>query len=175
MEQMLEVKKSNKKARLLGDIIMILVAILTGMAISKFVIFRATVDGKSMEPTYYHGDVCMALTVGCVDLFGDGIQYGDVVIVKEKSSSTGYLIKRVIGTPGDEVYIKDCVVYINGIAISEGYILDSPYNAGLAEEPIKLGINEYFVMGDNRSVSRDSRTFGAISKSQIMGVVVGEK
>ena len=51
---------------------------------------------------------------------------------------------------------------------------DVEYNSGLASEPIRLGVNEYFVMGDNRSISRDSREFGAISKSQILGVVVGE-
>ena len=156
---------SNRIKNLIGDIVVIMVALLAGLAFTKFIMFRATVSGDSMKPTYIDGDVCYALV-------NSEISRGDIVIIDEKHGNEKHLIKRVIGLPGETIQIKDSVVYINGIEYSEDYISDNSYYSGLAEEPIEIGIDEYFVLGDNRPISRDSRVFGAVKRSKIRGVVI---
>jgi signal peptidase I len=97
---------------------------------------------------------------------------GDVIIFKY--SDTQDFIKRIIGIPRDTVMIKDGKVYINGNLLNEdSYLKDTVYTSGgeyLAEgETLTLEENEYFVLGDNRPHSSDSRTFGPISKDRIKG------
>jgi signal peptidase I len=99
-------------------------------------------------------------------------QRGDVIIFQY--SETQDFIKRIIGIPGDTILIKDGNVFINGQQLDESdYISSSVYTRGgdfLSEgETISIGETEYFVLGDNRPHSSDSRTFGPISESKIKG------
>ena len=146
------------------DVMVVFVSILAGIGVSKFIVFRASVDGCSMEPTYYDGDICYALVQ-------EQPQRGDVVVVEVEGYSL-YLIKRVVGMPGETIQIINSKVYVNGEEYTEDYIADGKYTSGIAEDEVLLGINEYFVLGDNRPVSNDSRFFGSISRSQIKGVVI---
>lgn len=155
---------SSKLKTFIGDVIVVVVAILTGLAVSKFIIFRATVSGSSMEPTYYGGDICFALVQS-------DIERGDIVII-DSDGVEKHLIKRVIGLPGESVQVLDSHVYIDGELYEEDYIVFEEYPSGDAEEPIYLGSDEYFVMGDNRPISRDSRYFGAVNRNKIKGVVI---
>ncbi|HOA54287.1 MAG: signal peptidase I [Acetivibrionales bacterium] len=81
------------------------------------------------------------------------------------------MVKRVIGTPGDEVDIRDGKVYVNGKELAEEYARGVTFQRE-QPLPVRLKENEYFVLGDNREVSKDSRTFGAIDRSQIEGKAV---
>lgn len=81
------------------------------------------------------------------------------------------LVKRVIGVPGDEIDIRDGKVYVNGNELVEDYIKGVTYPREI-QFPLKVGEGEYFVLGDNREVSKDSRSFGVIKKSQIEGRAV---
>lgn len=150
---------------LLGDLIVILVALLAGYAFTQFVMFRAIVSGDSMKPTYVSGEACYALV-------NANINRGDVVIIKSDDENQKHLIKRVVGLPGETIQITNSTLFINGVEYPEDYLSCSEYYSGLAEEPIVLGYNEYFVLGDNRPISSDSRVFGAVSRNEIKGVVI---
>lgn len=115
-----------------------------------------TVDGNSMNNTYTNGDL----------LVGDKkaeIAEGDILIIYSDVLRER-IVKRCIGLPGDQVDIKDNVVYVNGKALTENYIAE-PMNT--SDMSIRLSDNEYFVMGDNRNNSTDSREIGPIRKDKI--------
>lgn len=99
----------------------------------------------------------------------------DVIVFNQgENEHVFYNIKRVIGIPGDELYISNGAVYINGELLDEPFISDDIKISGLAEESIVLSENEYFVLGDNRNGSEDSRfaNIGNIVSDEIVGKVV---
>jgi signal peptidase I len=133
------------------------------------------VNGQSMVPTLDNGDYILTDKVSY--RVGDP-ERGDIVVFKAPPAAncptgTGCdFIKRVIAVPGEEVEVKDQKVYVNGIAIPENYIPESyEINAGAYTrgKTIRLGMDEYMVFGDNRPYSSDSRAWGPISKSEIVG------
>ncbi len=99
-----------------------------------------------------------------LQLFGEP-ERGDVVVVVSPQPSRKRLVKRVIGLPGDTLEIADGVVMINGRTISENYILGSPRD----RDALRIPLDHYFVMGDNRPHSNDSNSFGPVHRSQIVG------
>ena len=95
----------------------------------------------------------------------------DIVVFPFKENTSKLLIKRIIGMPGETVQIKNGKVYINGYELQENYGIAVMNDAGLASEPILLGEDEYFVLGDNRNNSQDSRfsSVGNVSRSDLIG------
>lgn len=136
-----------------------------------FVGQRTEVDGSSMEPTLTNGD----------NLIVDKLSYRfrdperfDIIVFPYKHKAKTYYIKRIIGLPGETVQIDEQGdIYINGEVLSESYGREiiRAENIGLAAEPIVLGEDEYFVMGDNRNNSTDSRypQVGNIRREDIIG------
>ena len=103
--------------------------------------------------------------------FGEPDRFDVVVFQRDDKKSN---VKRVIGLPGEEIQIKGGLIYINGKRLeTENQELEQVALAGLAEEPIKLGEDEYFLLGDNRESSEDSRfaNIGNVNKKQILGKV----
>ena len=145
------------------------------LLIIKFVAVRSVVDGSSMYPTLSNGD---NLIVQKISYYFHEPERFDVIVFQleddpvtaEDESKTHY-IKRVIGLPGETVQIKtDGCVYVNGVKL-EGDVYGAALmeRFGIAKDPLKLNDGEFFVLGDNRNNSRDSRAIGPISKSQILG------
>jgi len=95
---------------------------------------------------------------------------GDTVICRYAlDGNEDYIVKRIIGVPGDLLVIHDGSVYVNGVALYEGYLLNN-YTSGEIE--MELADDEYFIMGDNRSISTDSRYSGPIKAKNVIGRVV---
>ena len=124
------------------------------------------IQGESMEQTFFSGDrVCISRTLS---FFGQ-VKRGDIVMCKiEESGHTENIIKRIIGIPGDEIVIQDGVVSVNGTDLYE------TYTDGATEGDLTLTLAKgmYFVLGDNRAVSIDSRAVGPIPKQDIIGKVI---
>lgn len=147
--------------KILKAILIIVMVASAYLLTSSFELFTAEVVGTSMLPTYEDGDYVL-MTRRWSEL-----SRGDVVVCWAEHD---VLIKRVVGVPGDTIRVKDSKVIINDDIISEDYLeKDIIYNGGIAEEEILLGDDEYFVMGDNRGVSKDSRYFGVVKTENILG------
>ena len=132
---------------------------------------RTNVIGNSMEPGLYSGQEIL------IDRFIYSLsepEYGDVIaFVPNGNENSHYYIKRVIGVSGDTILIKDGYIYINGFKLDEGDAYDKIADPGIAETEIYLNEDEYFVLGDNRNFSEDSRSgnIGVVKKSYIYGKV----
>jgi signal peptidase I len=153
----------------------ILAAILIGLLLVIFVIQRNAVIGDSMDPTLVQNDQVL---VEKVSKYFGGINYGDIVTIRTRDlpqhENGPNIIKRIIGVPGDSISIHDDGIYRNGERLTESYlaadVLTEVRDPQYAE--VTLGENEYYVMGDNREVSLDSRSIGAIPLSHMIGEVL---
>lgn len=145
-----------------------------------FVMGTIYVKGSSMEPNFYHGDL---LFINKLSTLAGSPQRGDIVICRlHEEGGEENIIKRVIGLPGDEVDIVwngdsenvEYFLYLNGELIEEPFLGEPMMNKGNIEYPFVVPENSYFVMGDNRNASTDSRkeSIGAIPKEDLVGKVV---
>lgn len=154
---------------ILGYILYILVIIGLTWMIVTFVGQRTRVSGQSMETTLQDGDNLIVDKISY--RFHDPSRY-DIIVFPYKNEENTFYIKRIIGLPGEIVQVKDGYTYINGKKLtSDIYGREVMDEAGIAEEPIKLGSDEYFVLGDNRNHSQDSRDpyVGVLKRSDLLG------
>lgn len=145
-----------------------IIALLVVIPIRLFIAEPFIVSGSSMVPTFENGDY----------LIIDKISYNlvnpkrnDVVVFRDPNEITRFFVKRIIGLPGETVNIKGSVVTIKNEANKEGFVLDQPYVKSLTNNStnLKLENDEYFVMGDNRNASSDSRHWGAVNENLLTG------
>ncbi len=168
-----EPKKKNNSRGVLYDLIFYAVLIFVCIYIlPNFVLQRTIVDGASMENTLHNGE---QLYVEKITYHFDAIDRFDIIVFypfgRENSE---YYVKRVIGLPGETVQIIGSDIYIDGEILEENYGKEPILDPGRAAQAIVLGEGEYFVMGDNRNHSRDSRfeEVGNVEKKNIGGTVI---
>lgn len=169
---------------ILGFIKVFVVSAIVILLFVNFVAHPVRVDGRSMYPTLKDGEFGFT-NVGGVLL--NGVEREDIVVVTmEEEGQKTHWVKRVIGLPGDTVSCVNDVVYINGKVLDETKYIAPDYRQSLVDkfgyfnkvpnadntnvedfEEVKLGDDEYYVMGDNRPYSKDSRYVGPVKKSQI--------
>jgi signal peptidase I len=130
---------------------------------------RFIVEGPSMQPNFHDGNF---LIVSRINYLLGKPDHGDIVVFHYPNNTKEDYIKRIIGVPGDTVEIRDTQVYIDGRLLEEPYI-NEPCNTSSCRDHIwELGPDEYFVMGDNRNHSSDSRSFGPVNQKYFVGEVI---
>ncbi|WP_352400588.1 signal peptidase I [Anaerotignum sp.] len=172
-----ELVKKKKEFPLWVQLLLLLALV---FVLRTFVLGTVYVKGSSMEPNFYHGDLVfinkLATSVASP-------QKGDVVICRLNSDGQEEnIIKRVIGLPGDEIDIVwngdsenvEYYLYVNDERIEESFLGEPMMTKGDIEYPFEVPEGSYFVMGDNRNASSDSRrvSIGAIEKKDLVGEVV---
>lgn len=162
--------KERKEKSFLRELLEFLViALIIIVPVRAFIAQPFVVSGPSMDPTFASGDY----------LIVDELSYrfrdphrGDVIVMRYPNDPSEFFIKRIIGLPGETISINNTSVRIQNTKHPEGFILDEPYIAytgnGLNQRVV-LGTEEYFVMGDNRPHSSDSRLWGVLPESHIIG------
>ncbi len=157
-----------------------LIYILTGISISASVVFIIfnnyyfiyTINGKSMEPEFKELDrIFIRKTNG-----NYSFNRFDIIIFNKNSDNKSLSIKRIIGTPEETIEIRQNVIFINGKKLNEPFlkkidkreIIKDPKNLNL----IKIPKNSFYLIGDNRELSKDSRNYGVIEKERIIGKVL---
>ena len=197
-------KKKEKEKKSLGReilewVLTILVAVVAALIIRSFIFEPVRVDGASMNDTLQDGDIMFVSkwdynsvwlcfpwqskeAKESAPRFESGLsspQRFDVVVCRYPNRGDTNFVKRIIGLPGDELYIKDGFVYVNGEKYDEAYVNDAYRVAGGSngwafaseKEPFTVPEGEYFVMGDHRNNSNDSRAQGTITRDMIIGHV----
>lgn len=163
-------KKSIPKA-VLSWTFQIVVVIMFAYVLVYFFGQTRTNVGQSMEPTLSGGDTVL---LNDLSYRLRGPSRGDVIAFRPGGTSSSHTyIKRVVGLPGETIQIKEGMIYINDQVYLEQKDFPAIEEAGLAEEPITLGTSEYFVLGDNRNNSEDSRyaDIGCVEEKDIEGKV----
>lgn len=155
----------------------IIVSYLVLIVIFKLIAFPEQVSGASMKPTLTTGDRILVQRVSKV--YRDFIR-GEIVVLIPPVDNDVHYVKRVVGLPGDIVKISNCEVFITKqgekFALEEDYLDPTACTAGgtVIKEgrALRLGDNEYMVLGDNRENSSDSRFFGIVTRDRILGTVI---
>ncbi|MFA5184459.1 MAG: signal peptidase I [Patescibacteria group bacterium] len=145
------------------------------LPVRYFLIQPFYVKGASMEPNFYDHEY---LIIDEISYRFEAPRRGQVIVFRYPRDPQEYFIKRIIGLPGEEIQIKDGQImifnaeYPDGFALPEEYLPSDLLTYDQSESKIAIGPNEYFVLGDNRNASKDSRNFGPVDKSFITGKVL---
>jgi|SRR3989344_3808003 len=148
------------------------IAIVTVLIIRNFLVQPFLVNGASMEPNFSNNDYLLI----------DELSYrfreptrGEVIVFRYPGDESTFYIKRIIGLPGERVAINDGVISVfaeddtTGLSLQETYLSPGIFTRG--DTNVSLGPSEYFVLGDNRSYSFDSRSWGTLPKDNLIGLV----
>lgn len=160
--------EKNRARELVGMVVYIVLLLAAVFLINTFVAQRTQVNGMSMYPTLDDQDHLIADKISY--RFVDPKRY-DIIVFPYQHEENTYYIKRIIGLPGETIQITGGTIYIDGEVLEEDYGRETMLTGGIAEEPITLGKDEYFVLGDNRNNSKDSwdGMVGVIHREDIIG------
>jgi signal peptidase I len=165
----------SNAARELIETLIIAALLFFGM---RLIMPAVVVDGVSMVPSLQNTEHLLENRLAYRNIEIGGKRYylfhapkrGDIVVISPPVAHDKPFIKRMIGLPGDTILIRDGKVMVNGVALDENYIAETPrYTYPTDGRPYTLGPDEYFVLGDNRNASEDSHFFGPIHADAIMG------
>lgn len=146
--------------KVIKEVIPYIVIVVVVVLIRTFIITPVRVDGDSMKNTLKNGDILLLYKLSSIDRF-------DIIVLDEEKDNEK-IIKRVIGLPGETVAIKKGKIYINDKVIDDEYA----YGQTSDYDKVTLKDDEYFILGDNRLISKDSRYFGPIKDNEIKGKIV---
>ena len=149
--------------KIVKELIPYVIIVVVVFFIRTFIITPVRVYGSSMENTLKNNDILL------LKKFDKKYDRYDIVVINHTNENykTERIIKRVIALPGETIYVKNGKIYVNDKEISENYTKTITFDF----DKVKLSDDEYFVMGDNRMNSEDSRSIGPVKKERILGTV----
>ncbi|MFH0951223.1 MAG: signal peptidase I [bacterium] len=153
---------------------MVVISLAIIIPVRYFLIQPFYVKGASMEPNFHDHEY---LIIDEISYRFNEPQRGDIIVFRYPFNPQEFFIKRLIGLPGETVQIRDGHVYVTNAEHPEGWELPEIYldanlqTSGFDQSPIELAQDQYFVLGDNRYASKDSRSFGPVAKNFIIGRV----
>ena len=158
------------KRQLIVIAILLVSSLLSYAVINRWFLSTVVVQGRSMEPTLEDGDRCL---LNRLSYFYASPKRGDLVVLHDRDEND-LAVKRIVALPGESVHVGNGNLYVNGRRLPEPYlkhgtITSAPVWAG---QTIRLGGNEYVVLGDNRGESEDSRLYGPVARGQIVGTLI---
>lgn len=166
-------KKNKLNPALIKDVFEMLIGSVIVIFLAFVIVFsvgmKTSVVGDSMEPGLSNGQEVL---VNRVTYRLSAPKRGDVIVfLPNGNRNSHYYVKRVVGLPGETIQIVDGSVYVDGVLLNEGDSFDRMADAGIAENELPLAADEYFVLGDNRNSSEDSRSgnIGAVRRDNIVG------
>lgn len=166
-------KKKKLDSKVIKDVLEMIVGGFVAVFLAFVIVYsigmRTSIIGDSMEPALYNGQ---EILVNRVIYRLSTPRRGDVIVfLPNGNQNSHFYVKRVVGLPGETVQIKDGNVYIDGVFLEESDEFDKMIDAGIAENELSLAVDEFFVLGDNRNSSEDSRSgnISAIKRENIIG------
>lgn len=165
--------RKSKKPSFVKEIILYgLILLVVIFVVPKYIVGRSVVDGASMQDTLHDGESLMVSKISYI--VGDPKRFDIVTFFPYGRDIEEYYVKRIIGLPGETVQIIGSDIYINGKVLKENYGKEPIKEPGFAKDKITLGKDEYFVLGDNRNESTDSRfvEVGNVQRKNIDGKVI---
>lgn len=166
-------KKKKLNPKVIKDIFEMIVGGMIAVFLAFVIVFsvgmRTSVIGDSMEPLLCNGQ---EILMNKVIYRLSSPKRGDVIVfLPNGNQNSHYYVKRVVGLPGETIQIKEGNVYINGTLLEEDEAFDKMTDAGIAQNGLDLALDEFFVLGDNRNSSEDSRSgnIGAVNRDTIIG------
>jgi len=153
----------------------VVISLIIIFPIRFFIIQPFYVKGASMEPSFYDSEY---LIIDEISYRFEEPQRGDVIVFRYPRNPQEYFIKRIIGLPKENIQIKEGDIYIyngynpNGLIMEEEYLKNNVNTYSSNNKMIELSEDEYYVLGDNRTSSQDSRNFGSVDRSFIIGRVL---
>lgn len=151
---------NNKALVVFKELLPYVLIILVVVLIRTFIITPVTVDGPSMNETLHNGEILF------LKKFDKSYDRNDVVVFIKRGKQDEKLIKRVLALPGEKIKCVSGIIYVNNEQIDDSHA----YGKTADFSEVTLGEDEYFLVGDNREVSYDSRYFGPVKKENIQGV-----
>ncbi len=172
METAIQIPRPKlRRSHFVSEILKTVFMVIAVYALVELAAPRFYVEGRSMQPNFQDGQRLIVSRVNY--LFGDP-ERGDIVVLKApgQPDTNPPLIKRVVGLPNETVTIQDTHIYINDVELNEPYINEPCDQFHCENNTWTLGPDEYFVMGDNRNHSNDSRRFGVVRHDLLIGEVL---
>ena len=157
--------------QLLQLLLLLMLAMVSYLAISRFVLQSVQVVGASMVPTLHDSDHYF---LNRWAYYLHPPQHSDIVVVKDPTDGA-FVVKRIIATPGEAIYFKKGQVYVNGMRLKEPYLAagTATFTGTPVDEVLILcGRDQYFLLGDNRNNSFDSRMYGPVRRQNILGAII---
>lgn len=166
-------KKKKLNPKVIKDIFEMIVGGMIAVFLAFVLVFtigmRTSVIGDSMEPVLSNGQ---EILMNRVIYRLSSPKRGDVIVfLPNGNQNSHYYVKRVVGLPGEKIQIREGNVYIDGVRLDEEGTFDKMADAGIAQNELELATDEFFVLGDNRNSSEDSRSgnIGPVNRDTIIG------